>query len=157
AILDAEGIVTVPGAIHQIFGAVTEEWDGTDLIRNIYGLGMYKEAECTIVFEHGTDITMTITPGTPAVVIFDGTAVLTMEGTVNPIGVGCILTDGSSITINGITFEADGDVIFTLTTASGSCDLGSVAVGGSGTLKVTAGGVTEEFVDGEIWYASTDL
>jgi asparagine N-glycosylation enzyme membrane subunit Stt3 len=116
AILDEDAGSTMP-SYHDIFGAITETYDGADeLVRVISGLAKIVDYtdSYVITFEHGSKMTMTSTNlgGDPRTV-FDGNAELKITGDLDLND--AILKKGSSLLINGVLYEAVGkDAVFDL-------------------------------------------
>ncbi|MCL2786356.1 MAG: hypothetical protein FWD81_03960, partial [Methanomassiliicoccaceae archaeon] len=105
-----ERIKAVPGT-HEIYGFVTETYDSTDgLVRDVYGVAVIVEDQYTMIFGFGSEMVITIADS--GEVTFDGQADMILDGT---FVAETILREGSSFTMDGVTFTAvGGDAEFDL-------------------------------------------
>ncbi|MCL2712146.1 MAG: InlB B-repeat-containing protein [Methanomassiliicoccaceae archaeon] len=139
----------VEGATNTNFGAIDENFDGTDITRTITGLAKIEDsAGYVIVFEHGSALTMTVTKlGPNPEIEFTGNATLSITGEL--ILGPCTLFNGSWLEIDGVKFSANADTVFGLVTDIDG-NLVSVSVT-SGSLEVTGGDNEGVFTDGGMW------
>ena len=142
----------VPGASHELYGFITETYDG-DLVREIYGPAVIYDPYFgyMIVFGPDSDLTITTTSlGSDPVVELDGTADITLIGN-NPLGDGCTLN--GEITINGVTFCSDDGAVFDFEFDDATGNM-AATVRNTETLTVSSklyGYKPTEFNDGQTW------